>query len=372
MKYGFYMPVRLIQGNGCVREHGEVFGKMGKKAFIVTGKHSARANGALEDVLYALSEAQVEYEIFDEIMSNPTIEVVYRGAEKMKACGGDFVVGIGGGSPMDAAKAIALLYSQDIKEEDLFGGNYKDCLPPMVMIPTTAGTGSEVTQYAILTNDKKETKTSISSDLLFPSVSFLDPGYMRKMGRRTTIHTAIDALSHNVEGMISRRCTDLSDAMAKEGIRAFRDCAEALIQWDGETELSMEVREKLLYASTIGGMVIAHAGTTAVHSMGYELTYFHGTDHGRANGLLLAAFLKTAAGYMPEKVEEILHTMGVKTTEEAGKVLSRLLGPEPALTEEEIEKFAGISAGAKNIKNAPFELSKEEIVEIYRKSLNEE
>ncbi len=369
MNYSFYMPTRLIQGQGCVRRSAAVFASLGTKAFIVTGKHSARKNGSLDDVTAALTEAGLSWEVFDEIMSNPTIEVVYRGAERMRACGADFVIGIGGGSPMDSAKAIALLYSQEVKEENLFSGSYEDCLPPMAMIPTTAGTGSEVTQYAILTNDAKETKTSVASDLLFPTVAFLDAGYMKSLGRATTIHTAVDALSHNVEGMISKRATVISDALAKEGIRRFRLCLEALLSWDGQTELPLEVREELLCASTIGGMVIAHSGTTAVHSMGYELTYFHGTDHGRANGLLMAEFLKIAAERMPEKTADILEALSMNSVEELGEMLKALLGPEPPLTEEEALRYAAIAVQAKNIKNAPFELTEEEVREIYRKSL---
>ena len=117
MNFSFFMPTEVYQGRGCVKAHPEVWKRMGKKAFIVTGRGSAKKNGSQNDVLKALEEANIEYEIFDQIMSNPTIEVVYQGAARMKECKADFVVGIGGGSPMDAAKAIALLFSQDIPEE---------------------------------------------------------------------------------------------------------------------------------------------------------------------------------------------------------------------------------------------------------------
>ncbi|RGY98438.1 iron-containing alcohol dehydrogenase family protein [Clostridium sp. AM58-1XD] len=365
MNFEFYMPTRVIQGKGCVRNHPEVWKSMGKKAFIVTGKSSAKKNGSQDDVTAALDECGISYEVFDEVMSNPTVEVVYRGAEKMKACGADFVIGIGGGSPMDAAKVIGLLYSQDIREEDLFSGNYEDCLPPMVMIPTTAGTGSEVTKAAVLMNDRLQTKTSVTSPLIFPKVSFLDARYMEQMGRRTTINTAVDALSHSMEGMISKKATSITNILAKESIRYICSCFDDLLS---ENEISLDVREKLLYGSTLGGMVIAHTGTTAVHSLGYELTYFKGDDHGRANGLLLGSFLKFAEERIPETAAQILEAMGMKDSAELSRMMDELLQEKTAMTDEEIQKFADIAMKAKNIKSSAFDVTREDVVEMYRKA----
>ena len=369
MNFEFYMPVKVIQGSDCVTSHPEIWTSLGKKAFIVTGKSSAKKNGSQDDVEAALKACGMEFEVFDEIMSNPTIEVVYKGAEKMKACGADFVVGIGGGSPMDAAKVIALLYSQEIREEDLFSGNYKDCLPPKVMVPTTAGTGSEVTKAAILTNDRLQTKSSISTPLIFPTVSFLDAKYMMHMGRRTTVHTAIDALSHSLEGMLSSKATSISDILAKESISVIASCFGDLLS---EGELSMEVREKLLYGSTLGGMVIAHTGTTAVHSMGYELTYFKGDDHGRANGLLLGGFLKLAKERAPERAEAILQALGMKDTAELSEMMEKLLKEKTKATEEEIQKFADIAMKAKNMRNGAFEVTRDDVVDMYRTACEKE
>lgn len=363
MNFEFYMPTRVIQGRDCVTAHPEIWKAMGKKALIVTGRSSAKKNGSQNDVVTALEACGIGYEVFDEIMSNPTVEVVYKGAEKMKACGADFVVGIGGGSPMDAAKVIALLYSQDIKEEDLFSGNYKDCLPPMVMIPTTAGTGSEVTKAAVLTNDRLQTKSSVSTPLIFPTVSFLDAKYTEHIGRRTTVHTAVDALSHSMEGMLSKKATKISDILAKESISVIASCFGSLLS---EEELSADVREKLLYGSTLGGMVIAHTGTTAVHSMGYELTYFKGDDHGRANGLLLGGFLKMAEERVPERAKAVLEALEMKDSSELSEMMDKLLKEKTEASEEEIQKFADIAMKAKNIQNTVFEMTRDDVVALYR------
>ena len=363
MNFSFFMPTEVYQGKGCVKAHPEVWKRMGKKAFIVTGQGSAKKNGSQNDVLKALEEANIEYEIFDQIMSNPTIEVVYQGTARMKECNADFVVGIGGGSPMDAAKAIALLFSQVIPEEELFSGNYKDCLPPMVMIPTTAGTGSEVTKAAVLTNDRLQTKTSISTPLIFPTVAFMDAVYMKDLGRKTTIHTAVDALSHSVEGMISKKSTKISDVLAEESIREICSCFAEI---GGEKEISIETREKLLYGSMLGGMVIAHTGTTAVHSMGYELTYFKNFDHGYANGILLGEFLKLAEERMPEKAARIFRAMGVKDSDGVKQQMKSLLQWPESLTEEEIQTYTGIAMKAKNITNGQFEMTAEDVAAVYK------
>lgn len=368
MNFEFYMPTRVIQGKDCVRNSPEVWKNLGTKAFIVTGRESAKRNGSLDDVTAVLEECKIRYEVFDQIMSNPTVEIVYKGAEEMRACGADFVIGIGGGSPMDAAKAIALLSRQDIKEEELFSGNYEDCVPLTAMVPTTAGTGSEVTKAAVLMNDQLQTKTSITSPLIFPTVSFLDAKYMEHMGRRTTIHTAVDALSHSMEGMISKKAASITNILAKESISCICGCFEDLLS---EKEISMDIREKLLYGSMLGGMVIAHTGTTAVHSMGYELTYFKGDDHGRANGLLLGGFLKLAEERIPDTAREILKAMGMESAVRLSWWMDRLLKEKTILTEEEIQKFSDIAMKAKNIQSAAFQMTRDDVVNLYREMQRE-
>lgn len=139
-------------------EKTAMFSQIGKKALIVTGKNSAKLSGALDDVKYALEKNNIEYVIFDKVMSNPTVECVYDGAETAMEEEVDFVIAIGGGSPMDSAKAIALLAVSDIERKNLFDGNIGNKALPMIHIPTTAGTGSEVTPYAILTNHENRQK----------------------------------------------------------------------------------------------------------------------------------------------------------------------------------------------------------------------
>ena len=156
----------------------------------------------------------------------------------------------------------------------------------MIHIPTTAGTGSEVTPYAILTNELGKTKTSIAAPCLFPKYALCDPKYMMSLNAEITINTAIDALSHAVEGMLTLRGNVLSDALAIESISCMASVFEAL----KKRVFTLEDRRSFLYASMVAGIVISQTGTTAVHSMGYSLTYFRDVDHGRANGLVIVDF----------------------------------------------------------------------------------
>lgn len=364
MNINFYMPTKVIMGVGCIEQNKALFKTLGKKAMLVTGAKSAKLNGSQQDVIKALESLEIAYIIYDKVMSNPTIDCAYEGAKLAKEESVDFVIAIGGGSPMDAAKAIALLAAQEVATEDLFSGNYQDKVLPMVHIPTTAGTGSEVTQYAILTNDKAKTKTSIATPFIFPKIAFCDPSYMMALGKTTTINTAIDALSHAVEGMLSVRATSLTDALAAESIRAITSCYQALKQG----KLNLEQRGILLYASSLAGIVIAHTGTTAVHSMGYSLTYFRDIDHGRANGLLMTNFFRFVAKTKPELINKVLKEIDLKDIDAFEKWIDELLGKKEVITEQEMVQFADIAIKAKNIPNCQVVPCLEDLKEVYHQS----
>ncbi|HEY8911590.1 MAG TPA: iron-containing alcohol dehydrogenase, partial [Desulfosporosinus sp.] len=244
--------------------------------------------------------------------------------------------------------------AQDIEEGNLFSGNYDNKVLPMAFIPTTAGTGAEVTQYAILTNDKAQTKTSIASDLLFPTVTFLDAKYTEHLGVITTINTAIDALSHAVEGMLSVRASIVSDALAVASIRMIIDCVPVMLQAlqsGSEVVFNLKQREQLLQASFMAGMVIAQTGTTAVHAMGYSLTYFKDIDHGRANGLLLGEYLKLVEMVRPDLSGRILEAMNFSEAEQFGELLNNLLGEKEEISSEEINQYSKMAIQTKNIAN---------------------
>ncbi len=364
MNIAYQMPTKVVMGEDCVKANAALLAGMGSKALIVTGARSAKANGSQDDVIAALTQNGQSYAVYDKVMSNPTIACAYDGAAFAKAQGCDFVIAIGGGSPMDAAKAMALLARQDIPESALFSGQYGPDVLPMVHIPTTAGTGSEVTPYAILTNDAAQTKTSLASPLLFPKMALLDARYMFGLPLNVSINTAIDALSHLVEGMLTVRANTVTDMLAAEGIKKIAFCFGAM----KKNALTPDIREKLLYASMLGGMVIANTGTTVVHAMGYALTYFKDIDHGRANGLLMAAFFDFLQKGAHVKVSEILSLMGFLSVEAFKSTMHELLGEKEKVTTQEIQKFSEITIKAKNIGNTIIPPTQNDIIDMYAAS----
>lgn len=361
---GFYMPTKLISGRNCVLENFEIFRKMGQKAIIVCGRNSAKICGALGHVEKILIANGQEFVLFNKIMPNPTIDVVYEGASLAKSEKADFVVAIGGGSPMDAAKSIAVLAVENVDREDIFKGGFINSLP-MIHIPTTAGTGSEVTPYAILTNDAVQSKMTMTSLVMFPKYALLDGSYMENLPYEITVNTAVDALSHSIESMLSIKSDAFSEMSARKSIEMISKHFDELLTGDFE----QNTRQDLLEASALGGIAISQTGTTVVHTMGYSFTYFMGTDHGRANGLILGEFLKIGESICPERIEEILTYMGMTTAEEFIDYLKMLLAPDELLSEDEIKKYTDITMrlASKKLDSCFVKIEKEDISDIYRK-----
>ena len=363
MDFKYFMPVKVFFGKNCIEKNSREFSMFGKKALIITGKKSAEKNGSLADVKKALENEKISYAHYNKIEPNPTVEKVRDAAIFARESGADFIIGIGGGSPLDAAKAIAILAVNDIDDETLFGGAYNIKPLPVVAIPTTSGTGSEVTPYSILTYNKISNKRSIGSEYIFPQVAFLDPAYTNSLSAEITVNTAVDALSHAIEGYLSIRATEVITPFALESIRLIGECISEL----KEINVKDEVREKLLYASMLAGIVIAHTGTTAVHAMGYPLTYHRNIDHGRANGLVLYHYLKFLEP-ASVKVKHIIEAAGMKSVDEFGKVLEELFGEKEILSEKEIEEFTKTAMTAKNIKNTLPQPEEKDIKKIFENS----
>ena len=363
MNFTHFVPTEIFFGRGCVREKGGRLKELGTHALIVTGK-SSQKNGALADACAALEENGQDFTVFDRVVPNPTLACVREGIALAKSAGADFIVAIGGGSPMDAAKAIAILMKENRTDEEVFAGGYgKDALP-MAHLPTTAGTGSEVTQYSILTNDFSKTKTSLSSPALFPKFAFLDGRYTDGLPRAVTVNTALDAFSHAVEGVLSEQSTPVSDALAAESMRRLYP----LLRAAAEEKLGEPERDGILYASMLAGMTIAQSGTTLVHGMGYALTYFYGIDHGRANGLLLGETLRLCEKKNLPALRLILSACNEKSAEGICSTLDFCLGAREEIPRDRLEEFALTAMGNKNRKKSRYAPIDGEVRQIYLRS----
>ncbi|MGL4344733.1 MAG: iron-containing alcohol dehydrogenase family protein [Cellulosilyticaceae bacterium] len=332
MTFSYFMPTEVMIGKGIVKQKAELFRGLGSKALIVTGRNSAKINGALNDILEALESVGVEAVVFDQVEENPSLETIEVAAHFGRTENVEFVIGIGGGSPLDAAKAIAVLIQNEaltartlITTEKLEGLD-------VVAIPTTSGTGSETTQYAILTDHELHTKRNLGQRI-FPKVSLLDPTYTMFMSNETTLATAVDALSHLVESYLSVKANLVSDLLVEGGLGLWGECIEAL----QNKVFTYEVREKLMLASTIAGMAIANTGTSLPHGMGYYLTYYKGVPHGYANGVLYKGYLNLFKDQT--KIEKMAKVLGLQNKESLIQVIEGLVDIQVDVTEDEMQKW---------------------------------
>lgn len=368
--FTYFMPTKVFAGAYAVRENADAL-ILGKKAMLVTGRSSARVSGALTDVTDVLEKNGVPFAVFDEIENNPTLETCVRGGEKAREFGADFLIGIGGGSPLDAAKAIAVYAvnppkdGTDFTAMDLFSGKFKNAPLPMAAIPTTAGTGSEVTPYSILTLHAEENKRNFSSPSVFYKTAFLDGRYTVGLPLQVARNTAVDAISHLVEGYTDKKASPGSDYIALAGLRTIAPHLTKL----REGGLSEEACTELLWAATLGGMVISQAGTTIVHSMGYPLTYYKNIPHGMANGFLLGEYMRRTAEVLPEKIDACLSSLGFSDLDTFCAWLRIVLPKETVFSEEELEKWTETSIKARNVAACPFPVTRETEEEIYKSCL---
>ncbi|WP_333870172.1 iron-containing alcohol dehydrogenase family protein [Desulforamulus putei] len=365
MQFNFRCPTRIFFGQKCVDKYSSELAALGKKALIVTGGSSSEKNGSLAEMTAALTREGIQVEIFNEVEQNPGLATVYRGGQRAREMGADFIVGIGGGSPLDAAKAVAVLAVNEVSQQDLMAKKWSNEPLPVVAVPTTAGTGSEVTPYAILTVDWAETKMSIAGEKLFPALAFLDGRYLLNLPWAVTVNTAVDALSHSVEGFINNRATPFTDLLALESIRLLGRLLKTL----NPDNISLEEREELLYASMLAGMVIAQTATGVIHALGYPLTYFKGLPHGLANGVIMKASLEFMAQDAPDRVQQVVKALGCTNLPEVGEVLTKVLPPvNLKLTAEEAAKFVSKTLQAKNLANCPQRPADKDIYEILKAS----
>jgi len=365
MKFVFGMPTRLFFGSGALKEHAQELADMGGRAVILTGRHSAKLCGALDDVLSALDEKGVAHALFDAVENNPSTETAAKAAQLCKEFQADFVIGIGGGSPIDAAKAAAVLSANPgMKPEELFGNAFQKALP-VAAVPTTAGTGSEATQYSVLWSRDLDTKMGFGSQLTFPACAFLDAKYTASLSRTVTADTAVDAFLHSLESFLSNRSTPVTDALALDGIATFGRCLPALAS---DAEITPEVREELLYASLLGGIAISQTSVTLVHGMGYCYTCYKNAPHGRANGFLAAEYLRYISAERPNKLKIALNALNMADVNELDHALTALIGPPPALSDSDVELFTGLSLLQKgSIANTARKTGVEEIKMLWSK-----
>jgi alcohol dehydrogenase len=346
----FYIPTKVYSERDCVKKYQESWTALGSKALIVTGKSSAK-NGSLADVIDALKAQNKDYCLFDETEENPSIEMVMKVRDLGIREQVDFVIGIGGGSPMDAAKAIAMMIAQKDKDAKYLYESGDDTALPVVEVPTTCGTGSEVTPYAILTVHEKRTKSSLPHRI-YPVYALVDGKYLMTASRSILVNTSIDALGHFIESYINANATGYSRMLCEYGMGIWRSAKSVLIGAD----ITAEECDTLLLASTLAGMAITHTGTSLPHGLSYYLTYENGVPHGKAVGYFLPGYLAEAGPLVRKKVLELT---GFPDIQYFSAFIHKLLGSmqaDEALIEAAV---SGLMGNEKKLRNVPYPVNEE-------------
>lgn len=355
----FYLPTKIYHEKEAVRKHSEEMAHTGKKALIVTGKTSSKKNGALQDVIDGLKSYHTSYVIYDEITENPSIESVMAAAEIGRKQGTDFVIGIGGGSPLDAAKAIALMIqNRDSSSEVLYQQANLRALP-VVTVPTTCGTGSEVTPFAILTRDDIKTKQSIAHKI-YPVMALVDGKYLKVAPLSIITNTAIDALGHMFESYFNSKATDYSRMLAQYAMEVWGVATDVLFGMDAQED----DYDKLMFASTLAGMAITHTSTSIPHGLSYYLTYHKGIPHGKAVGYFLPGYLECMPESLEAQVIMALRAVGFGSLEQFAGFIREVLGKVELTDEETAQMIEEIAGNEKKLKAVPFEITKEQIVKM--------
>ncbi len=381
--YAICLPNTLIFGSGAVEKVGEKTKEFGKSnALIITDKGIVGA-GLLGKVLTPLEQAGVQAQIFDQIEPNPRDHTVIKAFEFGKKKGCEVIIGLGGGSSIDAAKAVGVLMTNPGPLQDYLRGTaVKNPPPPLIAIPTTAGTGTEATQFSVVTDTERSFKMGIGSPLLMPRVGIVDPSLMESMPPALTAATGMDALTHAIEAFVSVNAQPFSDAMALHAIRLIGRYLRPSVANGAD----QEARSEMAIASTLAGVAFSNAGVGLVHAMAHPLGGRFDVPHGVANAILLPPVMRfnliacmekfgQVALALGEKVEELSAGEAAKKAVEAARQLSEDIGIPGHLSEVSVrgEGIPQLAADAMNMKRAlgcnPRMVTQNEVEKLYRETL---
>ena len=276
-RVNYLMPARIVADRNALDDIGEEAAGLGKKAFIVTGKKSAREQGYIQRVVDSLKKNNIDSVTYEKIEPNPDVLLIDKGGEIARNEHCDFVIGLGGGSAIDAAKGIAAVVSENKSVWDFVEGyEIKKDVLPIVAIPTTAGTGTETTPYSVISNKKIKRKDGFGSNFIFPKISILDPILTISLSPYYTASTGIDTLSHAIEAYTSVFASPISDLFAIEAIKLVGKSLRAAVA-DGK---NIAARTNMLFASALAGVAIANPDTTIAHVIGESFGAVYDIDHG--------------------------------------------------------------------------------------------
>ena len=382
MSYKFFMPAISLMGADCLKDAGDQVGELGfKKALIVTDKVLGQI-GIVKKVTDVLDNKNIEYAIYDETKPNPTVKNVNDGLALLKEKECDFVISLGGGSAHDCAKGIALLATNggEIKDYEGVDKSKKPQLP-MVGINTTAGTGSEMTLFAIITDEERHIKMALVDKHLTPIIAVNDPMLMLAMPKSLTAATGMDALTHAIEAYVSTAATPITDACAEKAIELISNYLVNAV----ENGQDVEARDMMAYAEYLAGMAFNNASLGYVHAMAHQLGGFYNLPHGVCNAILLphvqeynkatrASRLAKIAKIMGGNIEGLTDEQGADLCIDMIKSLSQTIGiPEGlgvlGVKESDFETLATNALNDACSLTNPRKGNLEEVIAIFKKAM---
>ena len=313
----FKTPEYTLIGSKALEEAKPYLKKCGKKALIVTGKHVVLSD-MMAELKKALEEIGIAYFVFDGITGEPTNVMIDEGIAAYKENGCDFCIGIGGGSPLDSAKAIAAMITNEGKIADYNGKVIEKPIPPVVAIPTTAGTGSEATQFTVITDVEKDIKMLLKGGYLVPKIAIVDPAYTYSAPKSITAATGMDALTHAIEAYTSRKALPVTDTLAVSAVKRIMKYLPAAYK-DGSDE---KARYEMSVASYEAGICINNSTVTLVHGMSRPIGALFHVAHGISNAMLLTKCLAFALDGAYEKFANLGREIGAATAEDDDKTAS--------------------------------------------------
>ncbi|HHV78435.1 MAG TPA: iron-containing alcohol dehydrogenase [Firmicutes bacterium] len=382
--YEVRMPELVLYGLGASASVGNEVKKLGKKALLVSDSVMTKL-GYVDAVKKRIEEQDIETVVFAKVDSEPTLAHVDEGLSLFREAQCDVLVSLGGGSPIDVAKAIGIVASNGGSIVDYMGQNkVKSPIPPIVAIPTTAGTGSEVTKFTIITDTVRDVKMLIGSPFIVPKVAIDDPELTFSAPPKTTAATGLDALTHAVEAYISKKSHPFTDAVARSAIRRIaRNIRRAWAVPD-----DVEARSEMMLGALEAGVAFSNASVTIVHGMSRPIGALFHVPHGISNAVLLPTCMEFCMVGSLEKFADMAELMGEdvrglptwKAAEKAVEAIKQLckdlqiptiagLGIDREKFIEKMSKMADDALASGSPGNAPRVVTKEDILELYRKAL---
>jgi len=378
--FGFFLPTKLVYEVGAIKNKlaGEIKVLNTDKVLVVTDKGVVSA-GLLTDVEEALKNDGITYQVFDDIEPNPSTDTCYKGYEMAKEMGAGALLAVGGGSPMDVAKAIAVLMTNGGNLDEYEGVDKFENDPlPFLAIPTTAGTGSEVTTFSVITIRARNYKMTIVSTRILPRVAILDPVVLKTVPAHVAAACGMDALTHAIESYINLVASPATDAFGAEAMRLI---GKYLRQYVANRS-NMEAAAGMLVASNLAGVAFGIARLGNVHAMAHPLGGFFNVPHGVANAILLPHVMKfnmladdgkykRIAELLGEDVSRLTDLEAAPLAIEAVEKLSAAIGIPKTLTEVGVkeDKIPAMSADAMasgNVNINPRATTLQDIENLYR------